>query len=182
MVAAAEIADTGGLDALTLSAVAGRLGVRPPSLYNHIGGSDDLRRLLRLHGVSLLRERVAAATVGRATDDAVAGLADALRSVAREHPGLYSATVPARVDPDEVHPDESALLDMVLSVIGGYGLSGEDAVDAARFLRSAVHGFVALEQAGGFGLPVQVDKSFDAMVARLGMMLRTWSEVPAVDS
>lgn len=34
------------------------------------------------------------------------------------------------------------------------------AIQAARSLRSAVHGFVSLELAGGFGMPVDADASF----------------------
>ena len=48
--AAADLADAKGIDALTLGEVAARLGVRTPSLYNHIAGLDGLRRDLALLG------------------------------------------------------------------------------------------------------------------------------------
>lgn len=44
--AAAEIADAQGVDAVTLARVADRLGVRAPSLYVHLTGLGELRRLL----------------------------------------------------------------------------------------------------------------------------------------
>jgi hypothetical protein len=34
-------------------------------------------------------------------------------------------------------------------------------------MRSAVHGFVALESAGGFGIPLDVDDSFEWLVSAL---------------
>ena len=37
---AAKIADADGWDALTLARVAKKLRVRPPSLYNHVGGLE----------------------------------------------------------------------------------------------------------------------------------------------
>ncbi len=40
---AAELADANGLDQLTLAQVAARLGVRLPSLYNHVDGLPGLR-------------------------------------------------------------------------------------------------------------------------------------------
>jgi hypothetical protein len=36
-----------------------------------------------------------------------------------------------------------------------------------RAFRSAVHGFVAIEAADGFGMAVDVDASFDRLVATL---------------
>jgi hypothetical protein len=42
-----------------------------------------------------------------------------------------------------------------------------------RAFRSAVHGFVALEAAGGFGIPVDVDTSFERLVATLAGGLAT---------
>ena len=41
--AAIALVDRDGPDALTLAAVADRLDVRAPSLYNHVDGLDDLR-------------------------------------------------------------------------------------------------------------------------------------------
>ena len=39
---AALLADSEGLDAVTLTKVAERLGVRQPALYRHVEGFDDL--------------------------------------------------------------------------------------------------------------------------------------------
>jgi hypothetical protein len=50
----------------------------------------------------------------------------------------------------------------------GYGLEGDDAIHAARAVRSALHGFVALEAGGGFGIPIDLDESYARMVAVLG--------------
>ena len=47
------------------------------------------------------------------------------------------------------------------------GLVGDDEIDAIRTLRSGLHGFVALEAAGGFGLPLDVDRSFERLVDAL---------------
>jgi hypothetical protein len=56
---------------------------------------------------------------------------------------------------------------VLLAILRGYGLEGDDAIHAARAVRSALHGFVALEAGGGFGIPVELDESFDRMVAAL---------------
>jgi hypothetical protein len=56
---------------------------------------------------------------------------------------------------------------VVLAVLRGYGLEGDDAIHATRVIRSALHGFVLLEAEGGFGLELSVDESFARMVAAL---------------
>jgi hypothetical protein len=61
---------------------------------------------------------------------------------------------------------------VLLAILRGYGLEGDDAIHAARAVRSALHGFVSLEAAGGFGLPVELDASFERMVGALARGLR----------
>ena len=56
---------------------------------------------------------------------------------------------------------------LIVAVLRGYGLEGESAIHAVRAIRSALHGFVTLEREGGFGLPVDIDDSFDRLVSML---------------
>ena len=48
---AAEIADTNGIQEVTLASLAQRLGVRSPSLYNHVKGLQDVRKNLGIYGI-----------------------------------------------------------------------------------------------------------------------------------
>jgi AcrR family transcriptional regulator len=171
--AAATIADEVGLDALTLARVAERLDVRAPSLYNHVAGLDDLRRHLAAFGTAELGARLARAAVGKAGDEAVTALADAYRAFARARPGLYAALQRAP-DPDDAAAVRAAneVVEIVVAVLAPYGLAGEDALHAVRGLRSLLHGFVALETSGGFGLPLDLDESFRRLVANFIAGLR----------
>ena len=45
-----------------------------------------------------------------------------------------------------------------------FGLKEQDALHAVRGLRSVIHGFAALEVAGGFGLPLDCDESFQRLL------------------
>ncbi len=166
--AAAELADAEGLEALTLARLAGSVGVRTPSLYNHVASLDDVRRRVALVGLQELGDAMRDATVGRAGDDALTAMAHAYRAYAHAHPGRYAATqrAPAAGD-DELAAPAARAVDVLLAVLRGYGLEGDDAIHAARAVRSALHGFVALESGGGFGIPVALDESFDRMVAAL---------------
>jgi AcrR family transcriptional regulator len=171
--AAARMADEHGFDTLTLGAVAAQLGVRPPSLYNHVEGLGGLRRVLALRGLRELDERVRDAAVGRAGEEALVALAVAYRAYARERPGCYRALQRAP-DPDDAELAAAAerLLRPVLAVLAGYGLEGDVAIHAARSLRSAMHGFVELERLGGFGIDLDLDRSYRWMTSALSAGMR----------
>jgi AcrR family transcriptional regulator len=166
--AAAEIADAEGLEALTLARLAAAAGVRAPSLYNHVAGLDDVRRRVALVALDELAGALREAAVGRAGDDALTAIAHAYRDYARRHPGRYAATQHAAAAGDaELAAAGGAALDVVLAILRGRGLEGDDALHAARAVRSALHGFVTLEAGGGFGIPLDLDESFERMVAAL---------------
>ena len=93
--AAAKIADDEGWDALTLARVASELRVRSPSLYNHVGGLEALRRELKLLVMRELNTALTRATIGKSRDDAVRAMAAAYRAFVKRHPGTYAATMVA---------------------------------------------------------------------------------------
>jgi AcrR family transcriptional regulator len=172
--AAVAIADAEGLEAVTVARVAQQLGVRPPSLYNHVAGRDALVHGIALRGLRALGEAVRDAAVGRAGHEALAAFAAAYRDYAAGHPGCYQATVraPAPGDAEQLAAAE-AVVGTALAVLRAWGLEGDDAIHAARGLRAAVHGFVTLELAGGFGLPTDREESFRRLVATLAAGLTT---------
>lgn len=170
--AGAELADERGLDGVSLSALAGRLGVRPPSLYAHVEGLEDLRRRIAALGARQLAERLQAVAAGRAGADALSAVADAYRAYARAHPGAYAALQLAPARSEDAAAAGARILAVVLAVLAGYGLEGDRALHAARAVRSALHGFVLLETGQGFGLPLSLDESFAALVAMLDRGLR----------
>lgn len=167
---AAALADEVGYDQVTLAALAARFDVAVPSLYKHVGGLDAVRRGVAVLGIQELGRALdaALASVGDPPGPRLQALAGAYRAFAVAHPGRYAATVRAAAPDDPEHGAASgAVLTTVLAVLAERGLTGDDAIDAARALRAALHGFVALEAAGGFGLPLDVDRSFARMVGAL---------------
>ena len=158
--AAATIADGEGLDAVTLAHLAARLGIKPPSLYKHVGSLDDLHKALALKGLREATGRLQRATVGKAREDALFALAHAYWRFARERPGLYSASLRApRSDEAELVVAGEAMLGTVLSVLAGFGVRGDDALHATRGLRAIIHGFVSLAASGGFRLGLDIEES-----------------------
>jgi AcrR family transcriptional regulator len=165
---AAEIADREGLEELSLARLARELGIRAPSLYNHLDGLEGLRRALALRGLGELGERLRGAAVGRAGGDALRAFAGAYREYVLEHPGSYAAAVRAPVGGDAEHERAArAVVEVLFAVLRAWELEGEDLIHAARGVRSALHGFVSLERTGGFGIPVAIESSYEALVELL---------------
>jgi AcrR family transcriptional regulator len=158
---AARLVDEEGLEQLSLGRLAERLGIRTPSLYNHVAGLRGLRHDLALYCQRELLGRLIRATVGKSGAEAIFGLADAYRAYARERPGRYALTLQAPEPGDrETQAVARELVDVGRAVLAPYRLSDEEAIHAIRSLRSIVHGFSSLEVAGGFGMPIELDASF----------------------
>jgi AcrR family transcriptional regulator len=162
--AAAALADREGLEAVALGRLAGELGVRPPSLYNHVDGVDGVLRGIALCGVVQLGDALQAAAVGRSGRDALGAMAHAMRQFARTCPGRYAAAQRAYPDDPEIAAAGGRVIDVFVAVLRGWDLEGDEAIHAVRVVRSALHGFVALELNGGFGMSLDLDASFDRLV------------------
>lgn len=177
---AAAVADEVGLDRLTLARVADRLGVSLPSLYKHVRGLDGLKRDLAVLGVRELTSALSRAAVGRAGRDALHAIADAYRDYATAHPGVAAASVraPNRGDAEHLAAGDAVLailFAVLFAVLAGYGVTGDDAIDAIRSLRAAMHGFVTREAAGGFSLPQSMDASYRRLIDSLDTAFHAWT-------
>ncbi|WP_379152151.1 TetR/AcrR family transcriptional regulator [Paenibacillus sp. sgz5001063] len=163
---AAGIADEQGIEGVTLAALAARLGVRSPSLYNHINGLQGLRSLLAVHGLELLFTAMSAAVDGLRGDSAVHAMGQAYVDFARQRPGLYETTLRA---PEEGNPElekaSEQVLSLIIGVLSGYELGTEGELHAVRGLRSLLHGFAALENKGGFGMPLDTNVSLSLLIS-----------------
>ena len=179
---AASLADDTGYEHLTLAALATRLNVAVPSLYKHVDGLDAIRRGIAILGLRELGAAMAeglSRAAGRDGSAHVRALADAYRAYAGAHPGRYAATLRAAPPGDPEHTAAAEdVLQTVLAVLAERGLAGDGAVDATRALRAALHGFVTLEAAGGFGMPHDVGRCVRAHGPGAGSGLRRAS--PAV--
>lgn len=179
--AAAVLVDAEGLDALSITRLAQLLGVKAPSLYNHVGGLPGLRRELALHGLRQLAARLGDAALGCSGPQALQDAAAAYRSFIKVHPGIYTAGLRASGSQDNIDEElqllEERILHIVLRIIASFGLQGDDALHAARGLRSLVHGFATLELAGGFGLPLSLNESFHRLIDLLIQGIQAQSQL-----
>ncbi|GEL93765.1 TetR/AcrR family transcriptional regulator [Cellulomonas composti] len=166
---ALAVVDEHGPDALTLAAVAQRAGVAVPSLYKHVAGLPALRAAVALHCVDELADVMAGALDGRSSSEALVALAHALRRHALAHPGRYAAAQSdwVREPSAELLVAGARAVGVARAAVAALGVPPDRQVDAVRAVRATLHGFVSLELAGGFGMPDDVDVSFDFLVAGL---------------
>jgi AcrR family transcriptional regulator len=163
---AADVAEaSGGVEELTLTAVAEALDVRVPSLYNHVDGLEGLRDDLALLAGRLLLEKIRQASFGKTGEAALRAMAHAYREFAHDHPALYPLTT---VAPDPEETERAALaqewLQLLLLTMASVGVEGNEALQAIRAFRSLLHGFVALEMGGGFKMALDRDESFNYLL------------------
>ena len=172
---AADLVDETGFESLSLSAVAKRVGVSQPALYKHVAGLDALRRDVAVLAVGELAEILHDARAGLHGRPALRAVCAAYRDHAAAHPGRAAASVRAPAPGDVDHATVgAAAVGELLAVLADYGIGdGDEGVHAVRQIRACLHGFVALEAGGGFGLPESVDETFVRLVDALDVAFRT---------
>jgi AcrR family transcriptional regulator len=165
--AAVALADE-GLERATFARLAEVLGVRAPSLYNHVNGRPALLRLIALRGVNGMHEAIASAAAGLSGADAVRATAHAYRAYALANPGCYEATLAAPQEADaELQAAIGRLLELLGSILRAWKLDEERTVDAIRAMRSTMHGFLSLERGGGFAMSRDRETSYEWLIEML---------------
>jgi len=175
---AAELADLDGFDAVTLSAVARRLGVRAPSLYSHVRDLAALRDGITALALGELSDIVAVAIAGRASGEALRGFADAHRSYALQSPGRWQS-LQRKAGPDAVQSAAAQrLVALADAVLLGYALSSVDRVHTIRLIGSTINGFLALERVGSFDHRApEPEETWSVTLDALDRMLSTWPHI-----
>jgi AcrR family transcriptional regulator len=150
--AARAVVEEGGLDSLTMQAVADRVGVRAPSLYKHVA---DRQALVRAVVDAVMADLVRTLAVPRPDPDPRQDLRRMVRryrNFVRANPAGYALLFGR---PTLGIPlDEAALADLGRPIVAATArLAGEaEALPLARTIVAWAHGFVSMELAGAFRL------------------------------
>lgn len=167
--AAEQILDEQGVAALGMRSVAERLGVRPTSLYKHVGDLAGLQQRLAERSAAQLTSRIIAA-LSESKDNALqknsvsaehATSAAAALSVAAheylgyasEHSARYQLLTTEFIEAEQAlatHVARKELWNLLLSIVGQLTDDSDD-TSAAVATWAFLHGFSALQQAGLFG-------------------------------
>src|SRR5215469_453320 len=124
VLAAAEIlVDKQGPDALTMTALAGDLGVKVSSLYNHVPSLEALRGELQNRAMHELGVLLRNEAMGKTGDRGLRALAHVLRDFARTHPGRYGLATREPHDQAEFAEASTDATAAFAAIIGSYGIN-----------------------------------------------------------
>lgn len=163
------IADEGGLDAVTMGAVAAHLGVTPMALYRHVANKADL-----LDGiVELLLTEFPPPLTG-SWAERLALLADAIRASAQRHPAVF----PLLLQRPATTPRARLARDSVYSALKEAGVERARIEQTERLVSTAILGFAASEAAGRFRnhSREQLDADFAQLKGLLGRFIESESQ------
>lgn len=163
---AIEMIERSGSPTVSMRELAEELGIRTPSLYNHVKCVNELLVEVSRYAAEELRQAQLAAIDGKTGDAALFGLAAAYRRFAQEHKGLYKLTLSLPTLPEASQPQlAAAIAEPILFVLSRYGLDEEQVMHWQRVLRAIIHGFLSQEEAGFFRhSPVSAEVSYQVAV------------------
>ena len=140
--AAARIVNEQGEDALSLKGLAQDLGIKAPSLYNHVASLENVKERLMLYGWSHLEERMVRATMGVTGYEAMRRLSWAFYDYVEVNRGVFGIMMRYNKYSNEetVHSTER-LLQQIQILMDSVGIGREDCVHVVRLLRSFLEGF-----------------------------------------
>jgi AcrR family transcriptional regulator len=139
---ALALADEGGLGAVTMRAVAQRLGVTAMALYPHVSSKDDLLDGL----VGRLLTEAALPGPGLPWQQRLRVLASGAREIARRHPSL----MPLLFTRPAVTPDSVRVVEAIYQALLDAGVPPPQVPRLERLVSTVILGFAISEAAGRF--------------------------------
>ena len=160
VIAARDLLEEEGLAALTMQAVAHRVGVRAPSLYKRVQSRDDLIQLLAEASLTDLADRLNSAP------DLV-HLADRFRAFGHERPAAFQLIMSPGAGIPVARPEFGAAASAAVLDLAGALAGADNALEAARTLTAWAAGFISMELNGGFNLGGNVEHAWEFGVTRI---------------
>lgn len=162
--------DRDGWQQLTMTALARKLGVRGPSLYNHVDSVEALLAEVQVRAMAELSGRLQRAAMGKAGEKAFRALAGVLRAFATEHPGLYDLAMSEAIDrPRMVLASEPAGA-ALSAVIESFGID-DPPLELLLSCLATLHGVIALDRtrlyAGAADSSVVYEQAVDLVILLL---------------
>lgn len=158
-----------GLLNISLNEIAAQIGIKTPSLYNHIAGIDDLYTQLASQSLKALETHLTQSIIGFSGFEALTKVANAYFDFAQKNPLLYEAIENPRLkNTEEIAQLKENIVLLIQALLKSYHFSPEQEVSIIRVLRSYLHGFVSLNAGNLYNIKnVEVKDSFDLGLSAL---------------
>lgn len=139
---ACEIADEKGLNNVSLKAVAEKLGIKTPSLYNHIESLEELLREAAHKGMREMNAELLKSAVGKSGASAMREIALGYQRYMLWHPGVYETIQWAVWNGNEQTAAIFAeYTDMLRAVIASLGFEEQATDELIRLFAGFLHGY-----------------------------------------
>ena len=174
---ATQMANQMGMENMTLKMLADDLGVKTPSLYNHIDGLEDLKMQLMIYGWKQMEERIIQSVIGISGYDAIKAGCYAFYEYATENPGIFNAMLWYNKSQNaETMEATSGVFSVLFKITSSLNISEENCNHIIRTLRGFLEGFSLLVNNGAFGNPISISDSFELSVNVLVEGIKTLEE------
>ncbi len=167
--AAEAIVDVDGWESLTMTELAGKVGVRVPSLYNHVESIEALLGYVQIRALAELGDDLQRAAMGKVRRRGVEALALTLRDFAIRHPGRYALAMSTPIDRPAIQAAGASAGAALRAVLESYGVDFSPRL--AYLCVSTLHGVLALDRSGLFRDSVRGDDVYDEAVAVVVLLI-----------
>ena len=159
---AATLANEKGLSYLTVTTLSDYLGIRKPSLYNHVKTIDELHYKLMIYGWKKVSEEL---VVGIDSDNPKENLVNygkAFYRFAMENPGVFESMLwYNKYSDDSLIEATEGLYSFFFEQTDNLSIDRKVANHLLRTYRAFIEGFIMLQIHDSFGNPISIDESFE---------------------
>jgi AcrR family transcriptional regulator len=154
------LATEGGVEAVTIAAVAKAAGIKGPSLYKHFASRQALLTAIEVAVLHDLEAKVRRVT-GETPRQRVIAIANAYRAYWQQVPRRYSILFRMNAADDATLAESHAFASRPLfEQMRASGIAQDRVQYLTRTLVAFLHGFVSIEIAQGFRLGGNLDEGF----------------------
>ena len=149
--ATSDLADEKGLNNVSLKAVAQKLNIRTPSLYNHIESLDNLLLEVAHNGMRDMNERMMKIAVGKIGKEAIKLVSIEYLNYMIEQRGVYE-TIQWAVwhGTEETATIFNNYLSLLTTLIQSCSLNKDKTLEILNMLTGIIHGYTTLQLGNAF--------------------------------
>lgn len=162
---AAHMANKIGIENLSLKTLAAELGVKSPSLYNHVDGLDDLKQQLMFYGWKEVEDKIIQSVIGLTGYDAIRSICYTFHEYATENQGVFSAMLwYNQFENEQAREVVSKMFSVFFNITKSLNISQDNCIHLVRMFRGFLEGFALLENHNAFGNTQLIKDSFELSI------------------